>query len=274
MTLQTINKNKSNEYKRLSVQVSLTGLSFLVSHTDTKDTLYFTEKVFDRNYTPEELLFEIQQLLAREEELQKDFSEVVIIYATNMYTVVPSSLFDDSRPSDYLKFNAKILANDFITHDEVDNHQMVVVYVPFVNINNYFFDQYGSFQYFHSASILLKTILDTERHVQGKKAFIHVRKEEFDMLVLDEGVLQLCNSYIFKTPEDFIYYVLFSLEQLHCNPDAIDTVLSGSIQNNDPLYEICYRYIRNISFHTFNFSGIRFAEDAKAHEHLILKSTL
>jgi len=274
MTLQTINKDISNKHKRLSVQVSLTGLSFLVSHTDTKETLHFSEKNFDRSYTPEELLFEIQHVLAREEALQSPFGEVTIIYATSMYTVVPSSLFDETRPSDYLKFNAKILVNDFIAYDEVENHQMVVVYVPFVNINNYFFDQYGSFQYFHSASVLLKAVLDTERHTQDKKAFIHVRKEQFDFLILDHGALQLCNTYTYKTPEDFIYYVLFSLEQLNGNPDTIETVLSGAIQSDDPLYEICYRYIRNISFHTMNFSEIRIAEDAKAHEHLILKSTL
>jgi hypothetical protein len=274
--MTALNKNNilTNSYKRLSVQVSLTGLSFLVSHQDTKDTIFFTEKHFDRSYTPEELLFEIQHLIAREAALSDNFVSVTIIYATNMFAVVPAPLFDETKLSEYLKFNAKILANDFIAHDALTNHDMVVVYVPFVNINNYFFDHYGAFQYLHSSSVLLKTLLDSEKHGTTPKVFIHIRKEQFDLIVLKKGQLQLCNTYAFKTPEDYMYYVLFCLEQLNLNPDSIETYLIGAIDKADALYEISYRYIRNISFYNANFEGISFAESALPHQHFLLKNSL
>ena len=274
--MTALNKNNIliNSYKRLSVQVSLTGLSFLVSHQDTKDAIFFTEKDFDRNYTPEELLFEIQHLIAREPALSDSYVSVSIIYATNMFAVVPAPLFDETKLSEYLKFNAKILANDFIAHDSLTNHDMVVVYVPFININNYFFDHYGEFQYLHSNTILLKTLLDSEKHGASRKVFIHIRKEQFDIIILNQGQLQLCNTYAYKTPEDFIYYVLFCLEQLNLNPDSIETYLIGAIDKTDSLYEIAYRYIRNISFYNAKFDGISFAESILPHQHFLLKSSL
>ncbi|MFT5103647.1 MAG: hypothetical protein ACI86C_001307 [Candidatus Latescibacterota bacterium] len=273
MTALSKNNILNNSYKRLSVQVSLTGLSFLVSHQDTKDAIFFTEKNFDRNYTPEELLFEIQHHIAREPVLTDNFASVSIVYATNMFAVVPAALFDETKLSDYLKFNAKILANDFMTYDSLSNHDMVVVYVPFVNINNYFFDHYGEFQYFHSSSVLLKTILDSEKHGTAPKVFIHIRKEQFDFIVLDKGQLQLCNAYAYKTPEDYMYYVLFCLEQLNLNPDSIETYLIGDVNKTDALYEISYRYIRNISFYKASFEGILFTESDLSHQHFLLKNS-
>lgn len=274
MTALSKNNILSNSYKRLSVQVSLTGLSFLVSHQDTKDSIFFTEKKFDRNYTPEEILFEIQHLIAREQALSDSFVSVSVIYATNMYAVVPAALFDETKLSEYLKFNAKILANDFIAYDSLSNHDMKVVYVPFVNINNYIFDHFGEFQYYHSSTLLLKALLDCEKHGTTSKAFIHIRKEQFDFIVLNKGQLQLCNTYAYKTAEDFIYYVLFCLEQLKLNPDSIETYLIGDVEKTDDLYEISYRYIRDVSFYEANFDGISFTENALPHQHFLLKISL
>ncbi|PKA84269.1 uncharacterized protein DUF3822 [Ulvibacter sp. MAR_2010_11] len=247
-TLQKTNNIDPNSNKRLSVQVTLTGLSFLVSVSDTKEIVFYSEKKFSSSSTPEELLVEMETVFSEKKELQTAFETVTLLYATNIYSLVPATLFDDSKASDYLKFNSKILANDFIAHDVIDMYEMVVVYVPFVNINNYLFDRFGSFQYHHACSVLLKSILDAEKHSQEPIVYLHVLDSTFDVIVVKNGGLQLCNTYSYKTPEDFIYYVLFSMEQLHLNPETIKTVLCGAISETDTTYEIVYRYIRNVAF--------------------------
>jgi hypothetical protein len=226
----------------------LTGLSFLVSILDTKEVSFFLEKKFDSHYTPESVLFALEQIVAATPELQESFEQVTVIYATDVYSLVPASLFHETKASDYLKFNSKILANDFIANDVIENHEMVVVYVPYVNINNYLFDRFGSFQYYHATSILLKSILDVEKHTSGYKVFVHVLDNTFDLTVLQDGKLQLCNSYPYKTTEDFLYYILFCMEQLKLNPNSVETRVCGMITETDAIFEILYKYIRNVSF--------------------------
>ena len=76
-----------------------------------------------------------------------------------------------------------ILTNDFISHDTLENQEIVVVYVPYVNINNYFFEKYGSFQYYHATSILIKTISKSEEFSKEPKVYLHIQPENFDCLL-------------------------------------------------------------------------------------------
>ena len=266
------NKIPENIHSRLSVQISLTGLSFLVINLETKESLFFSEKNIGSGATPEELLQEIDFIIAENEILQSKFDEVVVIYSNNVCTTVPVSLFDETKASEYLKFNSKILSNDFIAHDILESYDVVVIYIPYVNINNYFFERFGSFQYYHAVSILLKEVLSVGKHTIGPRMFLHVQKEQLDAIVLVDGNLQLCNSFLFKTSEDFIYYVLFCLEQLKLNPDTIPMVLCGAIDTNDSNYEILYTYIRNISFiENASFDNLQESSGA-SHKNYLLKN--
>ncbi|MDC8004112.1 DUF3822 family protein [Aureisphaera galaxeae] len=268
MTKPLIDNNKTNQTCRLSVQISLTGLSFLVS-SQQGDIVFYHEKELERSYTPEELLLEMDTTLRGTPELAGAFEVVQLIYSTPTYCTVPQTLFDENKASEYLKFNTKILSNDYIAHDTLKSQGIVVVYVPFMNINNYIFERYGGFEYYHSISVLLSDFLNTEKHNSEEKVYLHVKSNEFDCIVIRQGELQLCNTYSYQTPEDFIYYVLFCLEQLKLNPDNVNTSLCGSIVKSDEKFEFLYTYIRNISFVTREFPP--FGEE-EGHEKYVLKT--
>jgi len=274
MTPQKTNNIEKNTNERLSVQVSLTGLSFLVTNLITSEIDFIFEKQFENTLTPEEILDLIIKITSDQKELQHEFSEVIVIYATNLYTVVPSSLFDETKASEYLKFNSKILANDFIAYDTIDPYQMTIVYVPFVNINNYFFDKYGSFQYYHSGTVLLKSILHHEKNSINIKVYLHILNDTFDIIIIKNNDLKLCNTHSYKTPEDFIYYILFTLEQLNLNPETIEIVLCGDIKEEDDIFKILYHYIRHISFFNPITPKMNSSDNELPHKNYLLKYVL
>ncbi len=271
MTLQDNNiPNISN--KKLSVQLSLYGLSFLITDSTNKESLFFFETEFEYTSSPEELLLHLQKAFLEQIELQSTFNEVSLIYTTNLYNIVPKKLFDETKASEYLKFNSKILANDFVAYDVIEEFDICTVYIPFININNYLFDRFGHFNYFHSTTILLKHLLSKEKHFSLPKVYINIYKNSFDFIAIKNGSLLICNTYEYKTSEDFIYYILFCLEQLKLNPDRVDIYLSGAITKEDPNYTILYNYIRNISFYTSKESDINIPNNKVSnHQQLILK---
>lgn len=272
MTQHQNNNILQHKEYRLSVQISLTGLSFLVKNKSSNRTHFFIEKKFESTRTPEEIEVKIDTIISENEALQVPFSEITLIYTNTIYTTVPESLFDESKASEYLKFNSKILANDFIAFDTIDAHEIVVVYIPFVNINNYFFETYGSFQYFHGASIFLKKILTAEKYSIVPKFYIHVQEDQFDCISIKNGALQLCNTYSFKTPEDFIYYTLFCFEQLKLNPDTLSVFLCGDIEETDANYKMLYTYIRNLSFLKSESDIVIDGPSEAAHKKFIIKN--
>jgi hypothetical protein len=245
----------------------------LVTSPEKDSPVFFMEKTWDHSTTPDEVLFEIEAILSRNEILNAAFTEVSVVYSTPVYSLVPAALFDPAKASEYLKFNAKILANDYMAHDVLDAQNLVVVYVPFMNINNFFFEKYGSFDYFHSVTILLKTILAAEEY-SLPKMYLHFQKNSFDCLVTKNKTLQLCNSYTFKTPEDFLYYTLFCMEQLRLDPEALPVVLCGEIEKGDANFEIAYTYIRHLEFANGALSGTLQINDHKTHKNIVLKNIL
>ncbi|NNK75074.1 MAG: DUF3822 family protein, partial [Maribacter sp.] len=155
MTKKKINKEEDNSldnYNKLSIQVSLNGLSFCVLDTIGNTILKSDRLLFEKNLSPFELQKELEQLVNIHNLGSSQFSEVVVVHSNNLFSLVPKSLFDANELANYLKFNAKILANDHIAYDELNNYDIVTVYVPFANINNYVFDLFGEFEYKHNGT--------------------------------------------------------------------------------------------------------------------------
>jgi len=249
---KTIQQQVSNNISevanhKLSIQVSLNGLSFCALNHTNNTLDYYKVISFDKKLTPPDVLDQIIHTFNSEDFLKQSFKCVSIIHDNELSTLVPKPLFDDNYLADYLKFNSKILKTDYIAYDDLLINDSVNVYVPYVNINNYFYDQFGAFEFKHASSILLEAILSLEKHSTEKKVYTYCSETYFEIVVLDKNQLILHNTFEYFTKEDFIYYTLFTLEQLELNPEEIKLILTGTITEADEIYKITYNYIRNVS---------------------------
>jgi len=267
MTPQKTSNNNSIEIERLSVQFSLNGLSFLCSNTN-KEPLFYQEKL-NQNSTPEELLVLLKASLSKKNIILDKVEKTQIHYASTLYTLVPKSLFDEKKSSDYLKFNSKILANDFIAHDVIDTLNLVVVYIPFVNINNFFFDAVGTFSYYHHITKLLEQSAKSYASKSERTTIVNVRDGQFDLIIYSDQKLQLCNSFSFVTNEDFIYYILFTFEQLKIDPATASIHVIGHQFSNSDLCIISEKYIKEVICLDGNFNEIK-KDEAQHPTQLVL----
>jgi len=233
---------------RLSIQISLNGLSFCVLEESTKTITNLEHVAFIKKLTPFELLEQIKEVFEDQEILSKTFNTVNVIYVNELSTLVPKPLFDEDSLADYLKFNSKILKSDFIAFDEIAANDSVNVYVPYVNINNFIYEKYGTFSYKHFSTILIDHILKIEKNTAKPKMYINISQVHFEILVVQKSKLLFYNMFDFLTKEDFIYYTLFTIEQLKLNPETLEVLLLGNIDKEHELYKIAYKYIRFVNF--------------------------
>ncbi len=251
MTEKRINKETVNsfskEFNKLSIQVSLNGFSFCVVDTINGAIVKSELVSFAGEQTPYHLKKKLASLFNKYNLNKDKFSEVVVIHRNKLFSFVPKSLFDEAEMPNYLKFNAKILANDHIVFDELDNYDMVNVYVPFVNINNYIYELFGEFIFKHSGTVMVESLLSNQSNVNEPQCFVHVTQKEMEVAIISQKKLLLYNSFNFNSKEDFIYYLLFTLEQLKLDTETIKLKLFGSIEEGDLLYNICYSYVKHVS---------------------------
>ena len=264
------NNNISDKNLVLSIQAGLSGLSFFVLDRFSEIIVDVIVENFSKKQTPDQLLKAVKTAFNRNNSLQQSFSKVQLIHDNEMQTLVPSALFEEAHLSDYLKYNTKIFKTDFITYDVIQNKDAMLVYIPFVNINNYIFERFGSFEYKHSATVLIDKILQLEKNNNEKKLYINIQHTHFELIALDGNSFQLFNRFEYQTREDFVYYILFTAEQLDFNPENFKCILMGAVEDNDELFRIAYKYIRNVSL--LPISNMRYNQNNSTQNFTLLNS--
>jgi hypothetical protein len=254
MTKETVQKKnnkislKKTKNIELSIQFSLDGFSFCVLDSKTQKDIYFTQYKFEETLnSPEDLLKRIETIFKNDPNLQIEYTGVSVIHQSNLSTIVPTKYFNENSLATYLNFNIKTLKTDFITFDNINTIDAKNVYVPYVNINNYLFQNFGEFEYQHHSSILLEKLFKIESSTE-KKMYVNVSKSSFDIVVLENRKLIFLNSFSYTTKEDFIYYILFTAEQIQLNTEEFKLYFMGEIEIESEIYKIAYTYIKNISF--------------------------
>lgn len=237
----------ANDFHKLSIQVSLNGLSFCILDTISNSIIASKQRHFGKELTPYQLQKELQEMLREYRVTDYGYSNVVVIHKNSLFSLVPKDLFDENELANYLKFNVKILTNDLMAYDEIEQQDVVNVYVPFMNINNYIYDLFGAFDYLHNGTVLIQALLQGNTESREPICYVHAGEEQMDITVLENKKLVFFNSFPFETREDFVYYLLFTLEQLGLDPETIKVRLFGNIEEGDPYYDICYQYIQNVS---------------------------
>lgn len=256
----------------MSIQVNLNGLSFCILNRSENCISYLEKLSYNKKLTPISILEEIKKTLSSKAVFSEEFNSVNLIYQNELATIVPQSLFSELHKADYLKFNSKKLQTDVIEHDEIAVNNSVVVYVPYMNINNYIFDTFGEFTFKHASTVLIDALLQRFAKTQSKEVFINVNLAHIEMIFIKNGALQFYNYFEYQTVEDFIYYVLFSLEQLRLSPEEIVVNFTGEITKDDEIYNMAYKYIRHVKFFSPSYS-FKFADATalkQAHEDFII----
>src|SRR5690606_3961719 len=245
MTLRK-NSTLNISHKELSIQLGLSGLSFCILDGPTKKIHSLDTIELENTTVPEDLIAHLENWFNKPENQDMIFEKVVAIHENELSAVVPKPLFNESNLSDYLKYNVKILENDYLSYDALDQHEIYGVYVPFTNVNNYLFDKFGDFEYKHGSSILIETLVNQAKKGDKPTLYAYISRTHFEIITTDQKQLILYNTFSYHQKEDFIYYLLFTIEQLNLNPEKVTVYLLGLIDPQSDLYQIAYQYILDV----------------------------
>lgn len=241
------NSKEHDTQRNLSIQAGLNGLSFCVTDSITHKIIAFEKVGFPVPATPYSMLKELKAKLGEIDLRGRSFSQVMVIHKNNMFSLVPKALFHKDELPNYLKFNVKMMANDLLAYDEIPNQELVNVYIPYTNINNYIFDLFGEFEFKHSGTVLIGTLMGRANAAQEPVCYLQVSEKEMEMMVVSDRKLLFYNQYEYNSREDFLYYLLFGLEQLQLAPDKVQVKMFGTIEEGDPIFELCHRYLGQVS---------------------------
>lgn len=234
-------------YRKLILKIGLTGFSYGIWDTLQKSLIDFREIEFDTTDKTKKIEDWYEHAFFNSTDLRRSYDEVQVIHDNNLNTFVPNALFDESFLGSYLQFNTKVFDTDFFMSDTLEAYSMHNVYIPYVHVNNFLIDKFGPFEYRHAASVLVRRLLDLSKNATEKKMFVHLAARHFEIVVLHNQRVLVYNTFDYKTPEDLLYYVLFTAEQLQLNPEQFPLEFLGKINEDSEIYSLIYNYVRHVS---------------------------
>ncbi len=269
----TQSSSTASQNKNLSIQFSLDGFSFCIKDDESKEILQLSEYVFETTLnTPFLLLEKVKTIFETDEALQGSFKSVRAIHQNNLASQIPKAYFDENNLKSYLNYNIKTLSSDYITYDELPSLNANNVYIPYVNINNFLFKNFGEFTYEHHSTLLINELTQQFNNSTEDVITVNIAYNTIEMVVFKKGVFHLYNSFTFKTKEDFLYYILFTSEQLNLKLEELVLVFLGNITTEFSIYKAVEDYIKNIRFLEPNHDFLEKSEYFFPHSNYILLS--
>ncbi|MFT6165365.1 MAG: hypothetical protein ACJAV5_000386 [Vicingaceae bacterium] len=238
----------------------LSKLQLKSAFFDDQSQTYISYEQFDFNKSDDwiEALRSIEKILPSEAfQSQKSLQ---ICLSNSLYTLVPQVLFDEKELESYLSFNHPIEdLNQLIFHyTALESFDAVVVFAIPRGLEFLLKAKLPPYQLLHFSSPILEAI--GLNKMKENELLINVQREQFEVIYAPNGKLNFFNSFQYQSKEDFIYFLLYVMEQLKLEREKSKLILVGEIEKDSAIYKLLYTYINEVSFGkkaaNINFSAV------------------
>jgi hypothetical protein len=186
------------------------------------------------------------------------FRSGTLALATPQFTMVPDSLFDESKKAELLTFCYEPIAQDDILFNTIHNLHAKIIFPISKVVNELIHPLFKHYRVVHSATAFIEGLILENKNNSDKKTYADFHADFFQIVITEGKNILFCNSFAYKTAEDIAYYILFLYEQLGLNPEEIPLTLSGMIEKTSAEHSLLFNYIRHVRFanlpSTFKYS--------------------
>ncbi len=236
----------NTRYYRLSIRFAADGFSFLILNPENKKFLYRAEYSFYGVRDARHLSYILDHLFSTLPLLNKDFDKIDLLFRPSYQTLVPKVLYDESRKEDIARLNFPFEEEDVILADAVRDDIYLVFPVGKSLIDFWQVNAPGATMH-STAKVMLECLrLLSMQSTSPQNVFLHIEERHLDILVFKQDDVLFFNSFRYHTPQDLTYYLLYVYQHLALDTQTVPLWLLGKIRKGDPVYELLYRYVKNV----------------------------
>ncbi len=241
---ETLDINSTENYE-LSIQLSPDGFSFAV--LDSIRNKY----ILLRSHEPDENKYfsavTIGELISRDDFALKHYKKVNIILASPKFTMVPAPLYDPGKKEEHFKLNLAKEESDLIFTSKVSDPDSFILFSVPKQFTDLCTSLYPSAAPCHHTKPLLKQLWHHSKSEHGNYIHIHVEKEYFNLILIENNILKFINTFSYRNISDILYYTLNMFRSKNLSND--ETIhFSGLTEKFDDLWSNFAIYVRNLKF--------------------------
>jgi len=261
----------------MAMQLNLHGLAFFIFNPEKNKFLGLEAYRFDVPKPAEELPGIFDLILNQHGWYAYPYLDFYFLIQNNYSTLIPSPLFDKKNKNLYLGFNQPFQEDHRIVFDQLKNTETANVYYLPNPIAEKVKEFWPNARIHHYSSALIEGLsINFKNKIDSNSLFIDLHEDNFDLVYFKENRLSYYNNFQFRTKEDFIYFLLSTIEQLMLNPEEVQLIMMGNIDKSTQNYEMIRQYIRHSEFipRNENFHYSYMLDDVLHHNYYTLYNLL
>ncbi len=261
----------------LSIQLWLNGLVYTVYNPEKNKFIGIEQYFFTDSENVDQLPSFLGKILNCRPSFAFPYGSVFLMYQNKYSTLIPEPLFNEEKKNLYLGFNQPFQENSRIVFDKLKNNQAVNIYYLPNPVIEKAKDFWANVVIMHYSTALIESLtVNFKNKADANTLFVNLRNSCFDLVYFKENKLNLYNTFDFNTKEDFIYFLIISIDQLKLNPEDIKLILLGNISKTDSTYSMIQQYINNYSFisRNDNYGYSYVMDELKHHNYYTLFNAL
>ncbi len=240
-------ESNAKQYK-LYVEISLNGLKHTVFNTENNTFIGIEEYQFSDSYNDYSLVAPLKEIVANNSIYKASYQSINVALVNNRSTLIPNAIFKADKLENFHQFNFSKQEEDQFFSDQLINLSAHNVYsIP--DFITDIFNRLNNVNFKHFSSALIETsLINAKRNKALSLIHVHILPSSFQIVTIKNQQLELYNSFIYQSSEDFIYYLLFVIDQLNINNEEAAITLTGAVEKNSTIYAILHKYIKTLSF--------------------------
>jgi len=229
--------------------------SYAAVHKDQKK-ITFSNHLNDIEYNRPSI-----EKIISEEIFKYDFSDFVLTAGSDRNTLVPSSVFNFSKPGELFRFNFSEPI-DNLDYNRIAELDIVNIYEIPLWIKSAFVIKFPRIKIVHRSTVLLKGVFNQPTFYA--KIHLYIEEDCFYLFITERSKLIYYNRFDYQSVADIVYHTLFVLEQKEISTEKTDLHLYGISPNWAHLNE----------FSSFFKNAPKVSSDAEQGSHFLLAKQL
>ncbi len=195
----------------------------------------------DQQLSPAQFEEKLSAIAANYQWVHTNYQKVILLQYAPVNVLVPAILNSDAGKDELLQLvhgpqTNRVLVKDIVLQQSLVNHYAVDAAIAGI-LNR----RFPKGEWWHEQSLLLTKTASAEARITAT-----IRFNEVQLTVERNGKWLLLQTYNYHTPEDVLYYILNTMQQLDLTQEETTVYLQGMIDQHSALYDVLYLYILNL----------------------------
>lgn len=171
-----------------------------------------------------------------------------VMFKNSPFTLIPREFFIETDPSPYLKYTSANTQQERVIVAEQSSLDSVNIFSVNPLLTEWFEQTYYNkdINFMHQTQVFVEASKNQHNSTESIHTHLFIENGYFLISVFKDKKLELCNTFPYKTSKDFIYYVLFILDEMRIDKESTLLYIYGNVTQESDLLKLLQRYIYEV----------------------------